>query len=184
MSRQRAVQQFVAAGLALLILAVAAWALVSAYMYYNAELALAQTMKQRLSGAKTTDISDSELSLLEWGPGAPSLIQGDNPSLSGAELHGFVRRVFERHGGRIERVEVLPPSDAGFLEQISLSVTASTDIAGLSGFLAEIETGVPLTFIDELSVRVSAANEAAGALLDPLDVELELHAYRYKRAGP
>ena len=178
-----AVEKAAALGLAVLVLAGIAWGLAAAYRQYDEDIEPATIRTQRAAARTAGPASDADLLIMEWGPGAPVYVPGQNAALAGAELHSLIRRIFARHGGQLEQVENLAPQTDGPLERVSLSFAGTTDIAGLAGLIGGLEAGSPLVFIDTLMVRKRPPNLRDADLIDRLDVTVVLHGYRYRDGG-
>ena len=95
------------------------------------------------------------------------LLTGETTGVAGAELQRFLLKRTARHRGTASTVLVQPPEGEGGLTRISALLTVRITIKGLRNLLHDLETGLPLLFVSELSVRSRPnTNPRAEPLLD------------------
>ena len=88
---------------------------------------------------------------------APRLLDGSSPAEASASLSGLVGGAASLRRVRIVRQESRPDSSASLFDRVLLRVEAEGDIAGISGWIADLEEG------DKL-VRVRTGERGADAL--------------------
>lgn len=107
------------------------------------------------------------------------LLAGDTMGIAGANLQKQVEDLILQNDGAVSSVQVLPPKADGDLMRIAIRVSFSIANDGLRDFLYELETRVPLNFVDEISVRTSdkQRSKAGPSSLGPLNVTMEISGF-------
>jgi general secretion pathway protein M len=110
------------------------------------------------------------------------LLQGETTGIAGANLQKIVSALVAGHGGTASSMQILPPKEDGNLERIPMSLSISVGIDGLRDILHGLETGTPLIFIDDISIRTPSTLFGAEDphYLGPLDVTLQVSGYALK----
>lgn len=143
------------------------------------ELALVQLRREI---ASESDMRKENLDLVALGQQGTLLLDGDTAGIAGANLQKLISDIVLEHGGAASSLQLLATSEDGSLVRIGLRLSISVGIDGLRDIVHGIETGKPLLFIDDLSVR--AVEDSAGGTdphyLGPLDVTLQVSGFRIK----
>jgi general secretion pathway protein M len=183
--------QLVAGSLPLAILAVvfAALALAASvpYLLLNELDDEISSSEQMLVGLRKEIASDVDLrkenqDLVALGHQANLLLEGNTAGIAGANLQKLISDLVLEHGGASSSLQILPTGEDGSLVRIALRLSISVGIDGLRDIVHGIETGKPLLFIDDLTVR--AVEQKSGGTdphyLGPLDVTLQVSGFRLK----
>ncbi|MFA5902271.1 MAG: type II secretion system protein GspM [Hyphomicrobium sp.] len=132
--------------------------------------------------ASESDMRKENLDLVALGQQGHLLLEGDTAGISGANLQKLISDIVLEHGGASSSLQLLATSEDGSLVRIALRLSISVGIDGLRDIVHGIETGKPLLFIDDLSVR--AVEDRAGGTdphyLGPLDVTMQVSGFRLK----
>lgn len=115
-------------------------------------------------------------------------LKGASPTLTAAELQGYVARVIESRKGRIISTQVLPAKDEGKTTgptKVVLSVQMNTAIVPLQLVLHALETGEPYLFIDQLVVRASQGRgyKPVPGVQPEFNVQMTIHGYALPAGG-
>lgn len=113
---------------------------------------------------------------------APRLVAGATVSDARAELASIVGAAAARHRVRIAREEAQPDTPHDPFVRLVLRVEAEGDIAGVAGWLAELEEGPRLLTADELTI-VAAEPTAPAAQPELLRVSLTIAGWAAPRGG-
>ena len=139
----------------------------------------------RLRGeiASESDLQRENRDLLALGQEANLLLEGSTAGIAGANLQKLVSDVIAEHGGVASSLQLMPVDEEGALGRVALRLSVNVDIDGLRDIVYGIETGKPLLFIDDVTVR--RAGEENGTTDDPyyrgpLEVTLEISGYRMR----
>ncbi len=111
------------------------------------------------------------------------LLSGGTTGVAGAELQRFLLKRTARHRGTATTVLIQPPENEGGLTRISALLTVRIEIKGLRDLLHDLETGLPLLFVSEMSVR-SSAQSTRGKSGTVLDVRMRVSGYLPNREVP
>ncbi|MDP1906735.1 MAG: type II secretion system protein GspM, partial [Hyphomicrobium sp.] len=132
--------------------------------------------------ASESDMRKENLDLVALGQQGTLLLDGDTAGIAGANLQKLISDIVLEHGGAASSLQLLAMSEDGSLVRIGLRLSINVGIDGLRDIVHGIETGNPLLFIDDLSVR--AVEDRAGGTdphyLGPLDVTLQVSGFRLK----
>jgi len=116
------------------------------------------------------------------GPTETVFIAGDTVGIVGAELHKLVANLIRRHGGKVKALLVLPSRPKQNPNMVSASVTANITVKGLRETIYQIETSLPLLFIDKIAIsaqRALRSRPVNGPVR--LDVQMQVSAFRKER---
>lgn len=91
--------------------------------------------------------------LAALGQDASLLLAGETTGISGANLQRLMNDIVLEQGGSASSFQILPPQEDGNLMRIPMSLSISVGIDGLRDILHSIETGTPLIFIDDITMR-------------------------------
>jgi hypothetical protein len=83
---------------------------------------------------------------------APVLVDGDTPADAQAGLAALFSLEANRHALKVIRLDPLPDSAAGVFHRVGLHAELEGDIAGVTGLLANLETGEPLLTVASLTI--------------------------------
>jgi general secretion pathway protein M len=83
------------------------------------------------------------------------------------------------NGGTASSIQILPPKEDGNLMQISVSVSINVGTDGLRDIIHTLETGAPLIFIDDVTVRAihDDFRPPEPHYIGPLDVTLQVSGF-------
>ena len=107
------------------------------------------------------------------------LLQGETTGIAGANLQKLMSGLVLQHGGAASSIQILPTKEDGNLVRIPISLSISVGIDGLRDILYGLETGTPLLFIDDITIRSESADFGTPDphFLGPLDVTLQVSGY-------
>jgi general secretion pathway protein M len=110
------------------------------------------------------------------------LLEGETTGIAGANLQKLMSGLVLEHGGAASSLQILPPKEDGNLVRIPMSLSISVGIDGLRDILHSLETGTPLIFIDDITIRAETDDFRATDphYLGPLDVTLQVSGYALK----
>lgn len=110
---------------------------------------------------------------------AGQLLEGKTTGIAGAALQKRITRVVRNYGGIVSSAQILQPEKDKSLTRIAVSLTTRINIDGLRNFLYDLETGMPVIFIDDITVRSSEEARKAGGVdfLGPLDVTMTVRGF-------
>jgi hypothetical protein len=114
---------------------------------------------------------------------APDLSEAQAASLIQERLKGFAAAA----GVELQGVTVLPREDAPALQRLQLRLRGTGDVAGLTRFLHAVESARPVLVVNTLRLQSrggapAAAGGAASAPTTPLDLQLDILAFRERPA--
>lgn len=107
------------------------------------------------------------------------LLEGDKTGVAGANLQSLVNSLVTANGGTASSIQILPPKEDGDLMQISVSISINVGIDGLRDIIYSLETGTPLIFIDDVTVRAihDDFRPPDPHYMGPLDVTLQVSGF-------
>jgi general secretion pathway protein M len=113
------------------------------------------------------------------------LLEGETTGIAGANLQKLMSGLVLEHGGAASSFQILPPKEDGNLMRIPMSLSISVGIDGLRDILHGLETGTPLIFIDDITIRAEAEDFLAPDpnYLGPLDVTLQVSGFALKNGA-
>lgn len=171
---------------ALLIAALMALAGIGAAPYLkisalDREIAEKRTLLPELRAkvAHENDLKKEHSDLASLGQEKSLLLEGDKTGVAGANLQSLLNSIVTANGGSSSSIQILPPKEDGDLVQISVSVSLSVGIDGLRDIVHSLETGTPLIFIDDLTVKTIRQDfkPVDPHFLGPLDVTLQVSGF-------
>lgn len=78
----------------------------------------------------------------------------DTPALAAAQVQRRLGDLAELEGLGVLSVQTMPPVEAEGMRRVAVRAELTGSMAGLASLLHEIETGLPLLFVDRLEIRV------------------------------
>jgi general secretion pathway protein M len=113
------------------------------------------------------------------------LLEGETTGIAGANLQKMVSGLILEHGGAASSFQILPPKEDGNLMRIPMSLSISVGIDGLRDIIHGLETGTPLIFVDDITVRAQQDDFRAPDphYLGPLDVTLQVSGFALKNGA-
>lgn len=171
------------AAIAILIAALAVMALLAAAPHVDAfavakRIETSRTVLSKLSAlaGRVSKLQDQNARFRQSSDQRKLLLSGSTTGIAGAELQRFLLDRLAHNNGTATSVLVQAPEPDEYFIRISTSLSVRIDITGLRNLLHELETGMPLLFITDLSVQPVAANAQAGASRI-LDVRMKVSGY-------
>jgi general secretion pathway protein M len=104
------------------------------------------------------------------------LLAGDTSGMAGAELQRLISDLARRSGLSLRSTNVAAPKREADLTVIGVDVSLQGQIDGLRAFLHGIETGVPVLFIETLSIKSIPSYQPTPQPV-ALDVTLRVRGY-------
>ena len=108
---------------------------------------------------------------------APLLVAGASSAEAAATLGGELNALALRHRVAIRRTDAAPDSAAGPFARIEVRLQAEGDLAGISGFVHEVEQGRLLLSFTSVSLQT----ETPGAPLERLRLEAVVRGWMLVR---
>jgi general secretion pathway protein M len=110
------------------------------------------------------------------------LLEGETTGIAGANLQKRMSGLVLAYGGQASSFQILPPKEDGNLMRIPMSLSISVGIDGLRDIIHGLETGTPLIFIDDITIRADQDDFSAPDphYLGPLDVTLQVSGFALK----
>jgi general secretion pathway protein M len=115
---------------------------------------------------------------------APAYLTTSSLTLAATELQKKLNATLARHKAQLIGTRVLEPVEEGAFQLVGMRVTLTAGLGSLQAVLYELESAVPLLFIDELAIQKQEAralrpgSPGATSAPDPqLDVSFNLLAY-------
>jgi general secretion pathway protein M len=142
-----------------------------------------ELLQLRKAMAREGELRKENRELAAAGKGANVLLlEGKTTGIAGANLQKLVSGLVLEHGGTASSFQILPPKEDGNLMRIPMSLSISVGIDGLRDILHRLETGTPLIFVDDITIR---AEQNTFQLPDPhflgqLDVTLQVSGFALK----
>jgi general secretion pathway protein M len=169
----RPVRRVAALGLVALMLAVAALAALAPYARMAA-------VGQEIAAAH--ELIAQQEQLLRAAARRPAhvardmLLTGDTSGMAGAELQRLISELARQNGMSLRSTHVAAPKRETDLTVIGVDATLQGHMEGLRSFLHAVETGLPVLFVETLSVKSVAAYQAVPQPV-LLDVTLRVRGY-------
>ncbi|MGI9383455.1 MAG: type II secretion system protein GspM [Methyloligellaceae bacterium] len=177
------------AALAILIVAMATMAAIALAPYVGAFIAAQEIEASRAALSKlgrlagrVSQVEDRSARIQSSNTHLKLLLSAETTGIAGAKLHRFLLDRLTQHKGLATTLLVQQPEADGDLMRISTSLTARIDITGLRDLLHDLETGIPLLFVTNLSVQ-SLEAEARRNAAQMLDVRMRVSGYLSKNAA-
>ncbi|ADJ23946.1 General secretion pathway protein M [Hyphomicrobium denitrificans ATCC 51888] len=113
------------------------------------------------------------------------LLEGDKTGVAGANLQSLVNSLVAANGGTASSIQILPPKEDGNLMRISVSVSINVGTQGLRDIIHTLETGMPLIFIDDVSVQAihDDFRPPEPHYMGPLEVTLQVSGFAAQGGG-
>ncbi|GBF27463.1 hypothetical protein MnTg02_02516 [bacterium MnTg02] len=110
---------------------------------------------------------------------ASYLLEGATTGIAGATLQKLVIELVRNHNGVASSFQILAPEKDHNLTRIAVSLTIRIGIDGLRNYLYDLETGMPLIFINNLTVRSpdNVRKTAGPDFLGPYDVTMTVSGF-------
>jgi len=143
-------------------------------------------VRLRKEVASESKLRQENLDLVALGQEANLLLEGSTAGISGAGLQKLISDIVVEHGGVASSLQLLPIEQQDKLERVALRLSISVEIDGLRDIVHAIETGKPLLFIDDLTVRTGEQDdgEIDPYYRGPLQVDLQVSGFRLRdKAG-
>ena len=118
-------------------------------------------------------------------PDTAAQILASTAGIAAARLQNDLAALVRARGGEVRLMQVVPQQEpqqsAAGRQRVSVRLNADVDNTGLRDLLLEIETRMPMLFVDELVVRrregAGAVTEAGDGQAHRLAVEIRVSAY-------
>ena len=132
---------------------------------------------------READLRQENESLIASGQSTNLLLDGDTTGIAGASLQRFINTIVLQHDGKATSLKVLPPKDEAHLVRISVSLSMNVGIDALRGIIYDLETAVPLMFVDNIVIENGELMFQAPDPhhLGPLEVTLQVSAFAAKK---
>lgn len=147
----------------------------------ESQIADKQTLLPELRAkiAHENELKKEHLDLASLGQEKSLLLEGDKTGVAGANLQSLLNTLVTRNGGSASSIQILPPKEDGDLMQISVSVSINVGIDGLRDIVHSLETGTPVIFIDDITVKTIRQDfkPVDPHYMGPLDVTLEVSGF-------
>jgi general secretion pathway protein M len=113
------------------------------------------------------------------------LLKGETTGIAGANLQKMMSGLVLANGGTASSFQILPAKVDGNLMRIPMSLSISVDIDGLRDIIHGLETGMPLIFIDDISIHAERDDFRAPDPhhLGPLSVTLQVSGFAHKNGA-
>ncbi|WP_435103493.1 type II secretion system protein GspM [Arhodomonas sp. AD133] len=163
-------------GLALLIVQ----PLIGAYTGYRAEIADQRFRLERFKKVVASLPSlEKEVSVLRQRVDDSGLfLSRETPDLAAAELQQLLEKVIGEHGGSINSVQVMGPSEDENFTRIRVRADIRADSGTLAAVLRSLETGRPVVMIDDVTISPEQSRRRSEQRFSgELKVRLELNAF-------
>lgn len=152
------------------------WPLQSAYQEALANIGDRRLALARLDAAKTRDRAlAATLRTREKSAGNP-VIAAETDSSAAALLQSHLQALLEDNAAQLTSVEALQGETTDPYRAVSLRAQFTTGHEGLRQILFALEAGRPVVFLDNMTI--SARSVRAAGVERPLDVQVDLTAYR------
>ena len=122
----------------------------------------------------------AELASVQQRQGAKDgFFTGANDTLVAAQLQGKLRTAVEAARGELKSTQVLPTEDDGKMRRITVRGQMASTLGAVQRVIYELEASSPYLFVDNLNLRVRAAERRAEVPdQDPiLDVRFDVYGY-------
>jgi general secretion pathway protein M len=108
--------------------------------------------------------------------GREALLAGESSGLLGAELQRHMIELARQNGMSLRSTQVAPAKREPSLTMVGLELSLHGEIAGLRSLLYAVEVGMPVLFVEALSVKTSTAPQTAQKPVS-LDISLKVRGY-------
>jgi general secretion pathway protein M len=162
--------------LSLVGLALGLAALVAIVPFSRAAAARKEMIATRDLVARQERIQQAAAGPRTQGSGRELLLAGATSGLAGAELQRLVSELSRQSGLTLRSTQVTSAKREADLAVVSVDAGLQGGIEGLRALLHSIETGVPMLFVEALSIRTVAARQVA---LQPVSIDITLKVRGY-----
>lgn len=104
------------------------------------------------------------------------LLAGETSGMAGAELQRVISDLARQNSLSLRSAHVTPPKREAELTVLGVEVSLHGHVEGLRAFLHAIETGVPVLFVETLSIRTIAPHQPVQQPVS-LDIILRVRGY-------
>lgn len=161
--------------------------LISQHRRYDEQLAdLGERLQRYLNVAQTQSVTQDALNRIKrQGAATRYYLRSDDETLASAELQEHVKRVIDRGGGQLASTQVLSNQRAEHANLATVRVNMRGDAEALQKVLHGLETGRPILFLDNVSIRrggrafVRRGKQTVPAV--PLQISFEASGYVRRR---
>ncbi len=81
------------------------------------------------------------------------MLAGETIGIAGANLQKQITQYISKYKGEATTFQVLSPKQEENVTRVSMNITLTADVVGLQNILHELETGLPLIFIDNIIIN-------------------------------
>jgi general secretion pathway protein M len=163
---------------------------VASYRHYDERIADLTDRLQRYQRAAQD--REANARLLEQrkrtDPSKRLYLTGQNASLAAAELQGLIKRAVEQSKGELLSMQVVSPSKAERVSEVTVKVRVKGDIQTLQKSLHALEAGRPVLLLNKLTVdavptvtRVAGAGKTDAFRTDGVDLSISVDVTGYLR---
>ena len=108
--------------------------------------------------------------------GREALLAGESSGMLGAELQRHMIELARQNGLSLRSTQVAPAKREPVLTVVGLELSLHGELAGLRSLLYAVEAGMPVLFVEALSIKTSQARPAAQKPV-ALDISLKVRGY-------
>ncbi|MCC7046318.1 MAG: hypothetical protein IT562_06360 [Alphaproteobacteria bacterium] len=130
---------------------------------------------------RQVELRDAAKSLGDPGALNDLLLAGNSDAIALAGLHERTRELIAAARASLISIQQLPPGDEGGHRRIALRVQFAADLPGFQRIAYALESGRPAVIVTNLYVRARSAR--AAGVVNPLDIQMDLIAYRKEGAS-
>jgi general secretion pathway protein M len=153
------------------------------WLSLDAETQHTELARLATNAAREADLRQENESLIASGQSTNLLLDGETTGIAGASLQRLINTIVLQHEGTATSLQVLPPKDEDNLVRISVSLSMSVDIDALRSIIYDLETSLPLIFVDNIVIEnaIDTFQAPDPHYLGPLDVTLQVSAFSAKK---
>ncbi|MGH7001949.1 MAG: type II secretion system protein GspM [Stellaceae bacterium] len=106
-------------------------------------------------------------------------LQGTNDALVAAQIQNRLKAIVEAAHGELKSTQVLPVQEEGRYRRVTIRGQMVLRLPAAQRVFYDIETASPLLFLDNLNIRMGAAERRRdhGAQATSLDVRFDIYGY-------
>jgi general secretion pathway protein M len=104
------------------------------------------------------------------------LLAGETSGIAGAELQRVISQLARDKGLSLRSANVTPPKREADLTVVAVDTLLSGHLEALRSLFHAMETGIPILFIETLSIRANTASQS-GSQPVSLDITLRVRGY-------
>ena len=108
--------------------------------------------------------------------GREALLAGESSGMLAAELQRHMIELARQNGMSLRSTQVAPAKREPSLTVVGLEVSLQGEVAGLRSLLYAVEVGMPVLFVEGLSVKTSSTPQPAQKPVS-LDISLKVRGY-------